>query len=306
MRPWLISCFVLLVAESSWCTSVVAEDIFPHREQAMRTLADRLVQRLFLRPDIPDEAIRILHKYNPESVAAARLLAENLREKGYKPVIRLPDRPVNLECVLTVRIRNENHEAILHWTHSREGPLTVSYSNRYWLRPDFHRDGQVRITSARYQSSRESAVASVLKAARVRMIETIEIALKKTSFAVPPGENRIRTLLELRLPPGKVREHLKDTFLEQENGPVCTSYKAHVLLELSPEDVKTLAASVARDIRASNRRILGRATYLLVSLVLLAILYVWADGKTRGFLRGPLRLAFSSILLSLVLGALVT
>jgi len=302
----MILCPFLLFTGSLRTPSLASGDVFPHREQAMKKLADRLVGRLFLRSDIPDESIRILHRCDLESVEAARLLAENLRHKGYQPVARSSVRPVSLECALTVRTREEKHEAILHWTHSLQGPLTVTYSSKNWLRPGYQCKDRIRIACNGTHPSRESAMASALKAARARIIERTRIALANTSFPVPPGEDRIRTRLEAHLPPVKVRQHLIDTFLQRETGPDCTSFKAHLLLEFSQGDVKALAGGVARDLRAMSRRILGRSVFLVISLILLAVCYVWLDGKTRGFLRGPLRLAFSLILLSLVLGALVT
>jgi hypothetical protein len=78
-------------------------------------------------------------------------------------------------------------------------------------------------------------------------------------------------------------------------------FKAFLLIELAPEAEIRLVSAAEAVLDATFR---GRVTRVVISVaaLLLAIMgYFWSDGRTRGFLRGPLRVAFSVVSLGLVL-----
>jgi len=296
----------LLIASLSCASIAHAEEIFPDRIQAMKWMADRVVNQLFLYPNIPSEKVRIfIHGTSPEAGSAARLLSENLRTRGYDPVSRCSNRSASIEITLCFRLNGGNQEVLLQWERPHCTPLKVAYSTKPWLEPGFHSTDLLRISSDRFHPSRVSARNSALEIARSRILNMILEEAPSGALPIKQGETQIRTMLDHYLPVDKVNDHVKAVFYQRSEARSGPLFKIHVLIRFPSEAKRALVSSIVRDIRVSRYILLGKGGFLVVFFIFMIFLYGWADGKSRGFLRGPLRLAFCVILLSLVLGTLV-
>lgn len=297
MRP---AAFVILLI-GPFSVDARAVEVFPDRASAVRWMATRSVERLYTTPGLKDETIRIDWDRQSESSAAARLIADELTRLGYTPHLTLPVRgETSVELFVSVRRTGCECELTLHWRRPVGVPLIVRYAERDWLVSDSVPSNVLRATSPGFHTSREAARRAAIVAAEDALVDRAsgQVGMEWTrSLAGIDPKTAIRAELKKEAAPYRITE----TFYQQSTVAGRPLFKAFLLIELAPEAELRLTSAAEAVLDATFR---GRVTRVLISVtvLLLAIMgYVWSDGRTRGFLRGPLRVAFSVVSLGLVL-----
>jgi len=278
-----------------------AVEVFPDRTSAVQWLATQTVDRLYTTPGLEDETIRIDCSRDPESMVVAEEFARELARRGYAPHLteRFPER-ASVALFVTVRAIGCEHELILHWRRPTGAPVSVRYARLDWLAAGSVPSNVLRATSPGFHASREAARRAAIAAAEAEIVDRVSDRVEvEWSWALTGVDPR--NAVRKRLTKGDAPYRVTRTFYQQSSVAGRASYRAFLLVELAPDAANRLA-SEARGILVSTSR--GRVARVVISIAALLMAltgYYWADGRTRGFLRGPLRVAFSVVSLGLVL-----
>lgn len=278
-----------------------AVEVFPDRASAIRWMATRSVGQLYTTPGLENETVRIDWDRQPESSAAARLLADELTRLGYTPHLNPPvEVHASVKLFVSVRRMDRECELTLRWRRPSGAPLIVRYAERDWLVSGSVPFNALRATSPGFHTSREAARRAAVVVAEDTLVDRAsgQVVMGWTrSLAGIDPKTAIRAELKGATAPYRVSE----TFYQQSMVAGRPLFKAFLLIELAPEaEIRLVSAAEA----ALDHTFRGRVTRVVISVtaLLLAIIgYFWSDGRTRGFLRGPLRVAFSVVSLGLIL-----
>lgn len=291
MKLWCrVVAFVSLAAASAVAVPAASSQTrpsFPTAKAAARSLAESVRSFLFASPAVEGPRFHVLA--GPAVRTTARHLASRLVAHGYVEATR--DEAtillhLTLESPHDARDPRSLRRVRVTPVVPAGDPIDVAHAALDWFDapPRHHRV----IASLDRHHDADAALSSALVGARHALGNAV-------AARTPDLARSVRSALRGR----SLDEIAAARFVDVDDDGY---RRAHLLVSFRPDHLDRIVAEVRNHRAARERRHLGKWLLFGFGIAAVVIGYAWADGRTRGFLRGPLRCAALGGLTILVVG----